>query len=110
MRSMQNPFIVQFFGCGVWDDIPFLVTEYMAFGSLTSLLNDLNFVLDWSLRIKFALDAARVSRRRFFSSLLFVALSLSVSVSLCLCLSVCLFVCLSLCVSCLYIHVIFSPF
>jgi serine/threonine protein kinase len=63
MRSIRHPNIVLFFGAGrLSDNTPFLVTEFMACGSLQEVLHDSEKSIDLSLKIRFTLDAAKGMR------------------------------------------------
>eukprot|EP00051_Salpingoeca_urceolata_P014428 m.183653 g.183653 ORF g.183653 m.183653 type:complete len:781 (-) comp18084_c0_seq1:243-2585(-) len=59
MRGIRHPNIVLFFGAGTWDaEVPFLVTELLARGSLHSLLKK-HSSFPWAQKVGFARDAAR---------------------------------------------------
>lgn len=67
MRATRNTNVVLFFGAGrLPDGTPFLVTEYMACGSLQEVLHDPDKAIDLSLKIRFALDAAKGMRYLHF--------------------------------------------
>ncbi|EGD80352.1 TKL/DICTY4/DRK protein kinase [Salpingoeca rosetta] len=60
MRELRDANIVFFYGAGYEPDgTPFLVTEYMARGSLQQIILNPTERLDWRLRYRFALDAAQ---------------------------------------------------
>ena len=60
MRKLRHAHIVLFYGAG-YDEKqrPFLVTEYMAQGSLTTVLQDETFSMDWEMKLRFAEHAAK---------------------------------------------------
>jgi serine/threonine protein kinase len=59
MRSIRHPNLLTFFGAGTdRENRAFLVTELMARGSLKRLLRDPEQVLDWVVRLQFAIDTA----------------------------------------------------
>jgi hypothetical protein len=64
MRSIRHPNIVLFLGGGRYHDdgCPFLVIEYMARGSLASILKSSKVPLDNRLKMRFALDTAKGMR------------------------------------------------
>ena len=85
MRSIRHPNIVFFYGAGIMDNLPFLVTgflfalimyglnscsfpEYLARGSLKSILANTSIELGWSRQLQFAIDAA--SGMRFLHELI----------------------------------------
>ena len=59
MRTCRHPNLVFFFGAGTHDGVPFLVTEFMARGSLARLLRSDPVELTDAMRVRFALDASR---------------------------------------------------
>ena len=64
MRTIRHPNIVLFLGGGRCHDdgCPFLVVEYMPRGSLTTILADRDIKLEESLKMRFAVDAAKGMR------------------------------------------------
>ncbi len=64
MRTIRHPNIVLFLGGGRFHDdgCPFLVVEYMPRGSLTTILADRDIKLEESLKMRFAVDAAKGMR------------------------------------------------
>ena len=64
MRTIRHPNIVLFLGGGRFHDdgCPFLVVEYMSRGSLTTILADRDIKLEGSLKMRFAVDAAKGMR------------------------------------------------
>ncbi|XP_062514503.1 probable serine/threonine-protein kinase drkB isoform X2 [Corticium candelabrum] len=64
MRTIRHPNIVLFLGGGRFHDdgCPFLVVEYMSRGSLTTILADRDIKLEESLKMRFAVDAAKGMR------------------------------------------------
>lgn len=57
MRQLRHQNVVLFFGAGCMNEQAFLITEYMARGSLRSVLAG-SAPLTWALRIHFATDMA----------------------------------------------------
>ena len=64
MRTIRHPNIVLFLGGGRYHDdgCPFLVVEYMPRGSLATILKNKEIHLEESLKIRFAVDAAKGMR------------------------------------------------
>ena len=58
LRSLRHRNIILFFGAGDLATSPFLVTEFLARGSLTRVLQDMTIALSSSRKVQFALDAA----------------------------------------------------
>ncbi len=58
LSSFQCPTIVTVIGMVVQDDLPALVMEFIAGGTLSKTLYDSKFQLSWKLRTKIALDVA----------------------------------------------------
>ena len=67
MRTIRHPNIVLFLGGGRYHDdgCQFVVVEYMARGSLATVLEDEDIELEDSLKLRFALEAAK--GLRFFT-------------------------------------------
>ncbi|XP_065175844.1 uncharacterized protein LOC135805687 [Sycon ciliatum] len=59
MCSLHHPNIVQLMGIAVDDQNIHIIMEYMAKGSVKSLLEDPDFKFDWKLRINMALDTVK---------------------------------------------------
>eukprot|EP00041_Stephanoeca_diplocostata_P024752 m.635943 g.635943 ORF g.635943 m.635943 type:complete len:565 (-) comp22589_c0_seq1:1192-2886(-) len=58
MESIRHPNLVLFYGAGVGDDNhPFLVMEFMEFGTLCAMLRS-DKTLKWEMRLRFASDVA----------------------------------------------------
>lgn len=57
MRTLRHPSLVVFFGAGIDDQGPYLVTELMARGSLAQL-HEKSPEIEWSTKWQFAADAA----------------------------------------------------
>lgn len=66
-RTMRHRNVVLFFGAGIMDGAPFLVTEFMERGSLRDILDAEGDALPWARRWRFALDIA--SGMRYLHSL-----------------------------------------
>ncbi|EGD74290.1 TKL protein kinase [Salpingoeca rosetta] len=62
MRSVRHANIVTFYGAGREGMVPFLVTEFMARGSLQDLLQERDEPFPLDVKIRFALDAAKGMR------------------------------------------------
>ena len=64
MRTIRHPNIVLFLGGGRYhdDSCPFLVVEYMPRGSLATILKNEQIDLEDSLKMRFAVDAAKGMR------------------------------------------------
>ena len=64
MRAIRHPNIVLFLGGGRYHDdgCPFLVVEYMARGSLTSILKNRKIDLEDNLKLRFTIDVAKGMR------------------------------------------------
>ncbi len=58
LRSLRHRNIILFFGAGDLATSPFLVTEFLARGSLAGVLQDTDIALSRSRKVQFALDAA----------------------------------------------------
>lgn len=59
LHNLDHPNVVKFYGCGTnAEGKAFLVTEYLAGGSLRSVLDDMNQDLSWGWRYSIALQVA----------------------------------------------------
>ena len=58
LRSIRHPHVVTFYGAGVLaeSNLPYLVTELVALGTLGALLQDHAKQLSWSIRLQFVED------------------------------------------------------
>ena len=59
LQAVRHAHVVQFCGAGALDNgTPFIVTELMELGTLTSVLHDKTIALDWYTRQRFARETA----------------------------------------------------
>eukprot|EP00051_Salpingoeca_urceolata_P010652 m.130671 g.130671 ORF g.130671 m.130671 type:complete len:1329 (-) comp16798_c1_seq4:908-4894(-) len=62
MRELRHANVVYFYGAGSWLREPFLVTEFLANGSLAAILQDHSIELSYRRRVNFLLNAAHGMR------------------------------------------------